>query len=189
MYLEPLQDRIETGSLRKERRTTDKSKKNGAKRMAPKPKVQPQEEPTRLVLRPDARGRHEQAFSFPQRAPALETSQHRVRRPDALRHRQRRRRRPRQNRRGRRRGRHRRGHGAALRRLRSRLAEFLRVDDDQRPGADHHGDVHRGGETPLRSESGAESPRHDSGRYFQGSSGAKRNHLSRPKRRSVFSAT
>ena len=32
-----------------------------------------------------------------------------------------------------------------------RRAEFFRVDDDQRSGADHHGDVHRGREASLRS--------------------------------------
>ena len=60
----------------------------------------------------------------------------------------------------------------------ARRAEFFRIDDDQRSGADHHGNVHRGGETPLRCESGAESARHDSGRHFQGSAGAERNDFS-----------
>ena len=70
--------------------------------------------------------------------------------PDALRPGQRCRRRLRQDRRGRRRDRHRRGHGAALRRLHARRRRLLRLDDDQRPGADHPRDVRRGGEAPLR---------------------------------------
>ena len=36
------------------------------------------------LLRFDARGRHEQAFSFPERAPTLEASQHRLRRTNPL---------------------------------------------------------------------------------------------------------
>src|SRR5438132_502621 len=44
--------------------------------------------------------------------------------------------------------------------------EFLRVDDDQRSGANHHGDVHRSGETPFRAERYSKTSRHDPGRYF-----------------------
>ena len=89
MYLEPLQE-IETGSYGNEQSpngSNGHSKRNGAKTNGAKAKAQPQEEPTRLVLRLDAGRRYEQAFSFSQRASALETTEHRIRWSDALRHR------------------------------------------------------------------------------------------------------
>ena len=190
MYLEPLQE-IETGSYGNGNGRTDErpQKERRESQMAPSQRCSRRKNRrvlfSGLMLAEDTNKRFH-FLSAHQRSKRLSTA---FDGPTLYGIDQRRRRRFRKNRRRRRRGRHRRRHGAALRRLRCRRAEFFRVDDDQRPGADHHGDVYRGGETSLRFESGAESPRHDSGRHFQGSSGAERNHLSRPKRRSVFSAT
>ncbi len=141
------------------------------------------------LLGAHARGRYEQALPFPERAPALETPQHRLRRPDSLRHRLRRRWRVGKDRRRRSRRRHRRRHGAALRRLRSRRAEFLGLDDDQRTGADHHGDVYRGRETPLWRR---RSCRISAARFrptFSRKSRRRTKPFSRRKHRSVSSAT
>ena len=83
MYLEPLEE-IETG------RHAPKSP-NGQQRPRT-PKSNGRQSRTAVaagrtnssLLRFDARGRHEQAFSFPERAPTLEASQHRLRRTNPL---------------------------------------------------------------------------------------------------------
>ena len=56
--------------------------------------------------------------------------------------------------------------------FRSWIAEFLRLDDDQRPRADHHGNVRCRGQAAVRPEGCLEIARHGSGRHFQGSPGA-----------------
>ena len=131
MYLEPVRE-IETGSYGK------KASANGAKQKAGGDSVRPPEEPTRLfsglMLAEDTNERFHYLTQH-QRTHRLSTA---FDGPTLY------------------------GiDSAALRRLRPRFAEFFRVHDHQRSSADHHGDVHRRGETAVRPESRSETARHD----------------------------
>ena len=177
---------IETGSYGKENGQTDLRKRTGSRTAASRRKP---EEPTRLfsglMLAEDTNKRFH-FLSAHQRSKRLSTA---FDGPTLYGIDSRRRWRFRKNRRRRRRGRHGRRHGAALRWLRSRLAEFFRVDDDQRSGADHHGDVHRGGEASLRRR---KLFRICAARFrptFSRKSRRRTKRFSRSKRRCVFSAT
>ena len=90
MYLEPLQE-IETGSYGNRNRLTGQRTRQAERRASEWRRSRRHGRATGRtdppLLRSDARGRHEQALPFPERASALEAPQHRLRRPDALRHR------------------------------------------------------------------------------------------------------